>query len=118
MGTTETGVAHPAATSFRTQEGFKMWSMMLAWAMGGVSAGDLAPPVRLLAGNEPINVEVGHAAPFMADLKGDGTQGLLVGQFRGGQLRLYPNVAKASQPRFEKFEWLHVGGKVCSIPAG
>jgi hypothetical protein len=118
MGTTETGVAHPAALCFRTQEGFKMWSMILAWALGGVSASDLAPPVRLLAGNDPINVEVGHAAPFLADLKGDGIRCLLVGQFGGGKLRLYPNVGKASQPRFEKFEWLQVGGKACSIPAG
>jgi hypothetical protein len=42
-------------------------------------ANDLAPPVQLRAGGHPINVDMGHAAPFVADLKGDGQMVLLVG---------------------------------------
>jgi hypothetical protein len=79
---------------------------------------DLAPPVRLAAGGQPINVDVGHAAPFVADLKGDGSMVLLVGQFGDGKLRLYPNVGTKTEPRFDKFDWLKAGGTVASVPTG
>jgi hypothetical protein len=79
---------------------------------------DLAPPVRLVAGGQPINVDVGHAAPFVADLKGDGGMVLLVGQFGDGKLRLYPNVGTKTEPRFDKFDWLKAGGTVASVPTG
>ena len=89
---------------------------MLAAADPGV--GGLAPPVRLRAGGQPINVDMGHAAPFVADLKGDGNMVLLVGQFGDGRLRLYPNIGTKNGPRFDRFEWFRVGGKVVSVPAG
>ncbi|HEV3083716.1 MAG TPA: hypothetical protein VGY66_28300 [Gemmataceae bacterium] len=67
------------------------WSLMLGVLAGaGPAPTELAPPVRLLAGGQPINVDIGHAAPFVADLRGDGTMNLLVGQFGEGKLRLYP----------------------------
>jgi hypothetical protein len=79
---------------------------------------DLAPPIRLQAGGQPINVDMGHAAPFVADLKGDGQMVLLVGQFGEGKLRLYPNIGTRKDPKFDKFEWFRVGGKVVTVPAG
>jgi hypothetical protein len=96
-----------------------MWCI-LACALAGSDPvpTDLAPPVRLAAGGQPINVDVGHAAPFVADLKGDGKGVLLVGQFGGGKRRLYPNAGSKNDPRFEKFEWLQAGGTVGSVPAG
>jgi hypothetical protein len=54
----------------------------------------------------------------VADLKGDGKSVLLVGQFGEGKLRLYPNIGTKSESRFDKFEWLQAGGKVCSVPTG
>jgi len=81
-------------------------------------ASDLAPPVQLHAGGQPINVDMGHAAPFVADLKGDGNMVLLVGQFGEGRLRLYPNVGSKNDPQFDKFDWFKVGGKPVSVPAG
>jgi len=81
-------------------------------------ASDLAPPVQLRAGGQPINVDMGHAAPFVADLKGDGNMVLLVGQFGEGRLRLYPNVGSKNDPQFDKFDWFKVGGKPVSVPAG
>jgi hypothetical protein len=78
----------------------------------------LAPPVQIQAGGQPINVDLGHAAPFMADLKGDGQLVLLVGQFGDGKLRLYPNVGTRTAPRFESFEWLRADGKIASVPFG
>ena len=97
-----------------------MWFSILACALVGTDAAptDLAPPVRLLAEGQPINVDVGHAAPFWADLGGDGKGVLLVGQFGGGKLRLYANAGTRKQPRFEKFNWLQAGGKLASVPSG
>jgi hypothetical protein len=64
-----------------------MWCSILAGLLASAN-----PAVLLRAGGRPINVDMGHAAPFVADLKGDGDMVLLVGQFGQGKLRLYPNV--------------------------
>jgi hypothetical protein len=97
-----------------------MWCCILASLLAGAEpvANDLAPPVQLQAGDQPINVGMGHAAPFVADLKGDGQMVLLVGQFGRGKLRLYPNIGTRSEPKFDCFEWFQAGGKVVSVPAG
>jgi hypothetical protein len=89
-------------------------------------ATDLAPPVPLYAGGQPINVDMGHAAPFVAVggltppgwPKGDDQIVLLVGQFGQGKLRLYPNIGTRREPKFDQFEWFQAGGKVASVPAG
>jgi len=93
---------------------------ILACMLAGAEPGptDLAAPVRLMAGGQPINVDIGHAAPFVADLNGDGSRVLLVGQFGEGKLRLYPNVGSKKEPKFEKFEWLKVDGKAATVPTG
>ena len=80
-------------------------------------APELAPPIKLTAGSKPIDVEVGHAAPCVADLKGDGKPCLLVGQFGEGKLRVYPNLGTKAEPRFDKFEWFRAGGKLGTVPA-
>jgi hypothetical protein len=97
-----------------------MWWCILAslLAVADPMGNDLAPPVQLQAGGQPINVGMGHAAPFVADLKGDGNMVLLVGQFGQGKLRLYPNIGYRSEPRFDRFEWFQAGGQVVSLPAG
>jgi hypothetical protein len=79
---------------------------------------DLARPVLVHAGGQPINVDRGHAAPFVADLKGDGQLVLLVGQFGEGKLRLYPNIGTRNNPKFDNFEWFKVDGKIVSVPFG
>jgi hypothetical protein len=81
-------------------------------------APDLAPPIQLQADGRPINVDMGHAAPFLADLNGDGHLTLLVGQFGEGRLRLYPNVGTRTDPKFHKFEWFKVDGTVARVPFG
>jgi hypothetical protein len=97
-----------------------MWCYIVAsiLAVADPVANDLAPPIQLQAGGQPINVDMGHAAPFLADLKGDGHLTLLVGQFGGGKLRLYPNVGAKNEPKFDTFEWFKVDGKVVSVPFG
>ena len=97
-----------------------MWWCMVASILAAAdpNGSDLAPPIQLQAGGQPINVDMGHAAPFVADLKGDGNMTLLVGQFGEGRLRLYPNVGRKNDPKFDKFDWFKVGGKPVSVPAG
>ena len=97
-----------------------MWLCIIAsmLALADPVPTDLAPPVQLQAGGQPINVDMGHAAPFVADLKGDGQMVLLVGQFGEGKLRLYPNIGTRNEPKFDKFEWFKVDGKVVTLPAG
>jgi len=97
-----------------------MWCCILAslLAVANPAAADLAAPVLLQAGGQPINVDMGHAAPFVADVNGDGQMVLLVGQFGQGKLRLYPNIGTRSEPKFDRFEWFQAGGQVVSLPAG
>ena len=97
-----------------------MWWCIMASMLAAADPvpADLAPPVPLLAAGQPINVDIGHAAPFVADLRGDGKMTLLVGQFGEGKLRLYPITGSKDAPRLGKFEWLQAGGKTATVPAG
>jgi hypothetical protein len=72
-------------------------------------------PVPLEAGGAVIDVEVGHSAPFVADWDGDGKKDLLVGQYGGGQLRIYRNSGTQAQPEFKGFEWFRAGGEVARV---
>lgn len=92
--------------------------LVAAPAPGPAVPSELAAPVKILAGDKPIDVEIGHAAPCVADLAGDGKPSLLVGQFGEGKLRVYANVGSKDSQRFDKFEWLHAGGAAASVPAG
>jgi hypothetical protein len=79
---------------------------------------ELEPPVRVLSGGEPIDVDIGHAAPYWYDFDGDGLPDLLVGQFGEGKLRIYRNVGTLKEPRFDGFEWFMAGGDVARVPTG
>jgi hypothetical protein len=82
-------------------------------------ADDLSPPVQIRAGEQPIDTDVGHAAPFVADMNGDGKRDLLVGQFGDGALRIYTNIGTNELPKFEgKFEWFMAGGVKGKVPFG
>jgi hypothetical protein len=71
-----------------------------------------------IAGDSPIDVEVGHAAPLMMDIDGDGKPDLLVGQFGKGKLRIYHNVGSNTEPRFDEFAWFKAGSADGMVPAG
>ena len=79
-------------------------------------AGDpeFAPPVRLVADGAAIRVESpGWAYPCLADLNGDGKNELLVGQFRGGKIKVYRHL---NDETFADGHWLQAGGKDVEIP--
>ena len=83
-----------------------------------VTAPGLAKGIKLEAGGKPIDVEIGHAAPYFVDFDGDGLKDLLVGQFGSGKLRIYKNVGSNSQPKFDKFTYFQAGGQDATVPAG
>ena len=92
--------------------------LLLTTAAAAPPSDDLEKPVRLLVKGKPIDVDVGHAVPFLLDLDGDGKRDLLVGQFGKGKLRVYPNVGTDRAPRFESWSYLKAGGEDARVPCG
>lgn len=71
-------------------------------------------PVRLTANGKIIQLEQpGYAAPCWADIDGDGTRELLVGQYRGGKIRVYRN---RKDNEFAVGDWLQADGGVAEVP--
>jgi len=82
-------------------------------------AADLKPPVHVLAGGKPVDVErSAHAAPFVGDIDGDGIPDLLVGQYHDGALRVYRGTGATGERKFSAFEWFRVGGEMARVPEG
>lgn len=77
------------------------------------------PPFRISAGDEWIDVDIGHAAPWVIDWDGDGKDDLLVGQFGEGKLRIYRNVGTNAAPKFgQDFALFQTRKGLGSIPSG
>jgi hypothetical protein len=94
-------------------------ALVIATGQGDpVTAPGLAKGAKLEAAGKPIDVEIGHAAPYFADFDGDGVKDLLVGQFGSGKLRIYKNVGSNSRPNFDKFTFFQAGGADATVPAG
>lgn len=99
-----------------------MGTLLFGLALAAAHAGgqELAMPVRVEAGGQAINIGgVGHSAPFLADVDGDGKLHLLVGTFSGGELRIYRNLATNRAPKFDaKYDVLLDGKADGTIPTG
>ena len=83
-------------------------------ALCGAAEPRFHPPVRLKAGGVPVRVEApGYAAPCLADVDGDGTMDLIVGQFNQGKIRVFKGLGGG---KFAKGTWLQAEGKVAEVP--
>jgi hypothetical protein len=74
-------------------------------------------PFRLKAGAGFVDADVGHAAPYLHDLDGDGKRDLLVGQFGQGKLRIYRNRGTNEKPDYAEHTWLEAESQVVTTPA-
>ncbi len=98
-------------------------------AQGEQRSPELQAPFQVLSGEQPLDVgdDVGFAAPFMADMDGDGLRDLLVGVFGKGvekkgdlaaTLRVYKNLGKKGKPKFDGFQYFQAGGTQAAVPGG
>ena len=85
---------------------------------GALHAQQFEKPIRLKAGGKIIQVDAGHAAPYVCDWNRDGKRDLLVGQFGGGKLRIYLNDGTNDRPAYRTPVWFRAGGVVASVPVG
>jgi len=74
--------------------------------------------VKIAAGDEPIDVRVGHLVPCSVDWNNDGKKDLVIGQFSEGSIRLYLNTGTDTEPVFKDFALLEAGGKPIKLDAG
>ena len=94
-------------------------TVLLGLLAAVAQAGELAPPVHVMADGKPLDVGgIGYGAPFLGDFDGDGVRDLLVGEFREGRLRIYRNLGTDSNPRFGAYEWFKDGAQTGRVPAG
>ena len=80
-----------------------------------------AAPQRLKAGDEFIETNVGHSAPYLYDFDGDGRRDLLVGEFgiaQQGKLRIYRNIGSDTDPKYGEHDWFEAGGTTGAVPTG
>lgn len=84
-------------------------SALVAFA-GGI---EFQPGVKLMCGDKPIDdARLGHFAPTVADVNGDGKKDLIIGMFAGtpGNVQLYLNAGTDAEPKFNEFTTLAAGG--------
>jgi len=83
-------------------------------AAGAPQQPEFEAPVRLKAGGECVRTEApGYASPCWADVDGDGNDDLIVGQFKGGKMKVYRNLGDGE---LAAGEWLTAGGDVAEVP--
>ncbi len=77
---------------------------------------ELRPPFPVDSVGKPLDAQLGHAAPCVADLDGDGIRDLLVGEGTGG-CRIYRNLGTNPEPLFGEPRFLRAGGGDAVVPS-
>ena len=86
----------------------------VACVFSNIFAAEFEDPVRIEANGKPIRIESpGYASPCWADANGDGKKELLVGQFNGGNIRVFVHEGGM---KFAKGLWLMSKGKAATVP--
>jgi hypothetical protein len=87
---------------------------LLGLVGGTAAAADFHPPARVRAGEAFVKVESpGYACPCLADVDADGKPDLLVGQFRGGKIKVHKGLGDG---KFAPGAWLEADGKPAEVP--
>ena len=77
------------------------------------------PGVKLEAAGQPIDLQIGHLVPSVADWNGDGKKDLVVGRFAAGEIRVYLNEGTHAKPVFnDAGTVLEAGGHPIRLAAG
>ena len=113
-GCTEQPATPNAATSTRSDDNVSKPNDPKVSVVSADVPAEFAAPIQLVTAAVPIAVEEpGYASPCWADVDGDGTHDLLVGQFNGGKIRVYKNLGDL---KFASGQWLEAGGDVAEVP--
>ena len=70
-------------------------------------------PQLIMAGGSAVQAEWGYATPCLADLDGDGSKELLVGQFLDGKIQVFK---KDKEGNYGKGTWLKIQGEKVKVP--
>jgi hypothetical protein len=97
-----------------------IWTAGIVLGVAGVGAAepDLMEPFAVSTSEAVVDVEIGHASPFLADMDGDGLSDLLVGQFGGGKVRVFRNIGTRGAPAFAPGAPVLAEGEEATVPAG
>lgn len=93
-------------------------ALACALAASTAMAQSFEAPFRVKAQDGWVDSDVGHAAPYLYDIDGDGKRDLLVGQFGEGKMRIHRNLGTNAKPDFAPHAWFQAGGRVATTPAG